>query len=1215
MIEVLVALAIFSIIALIVSTLFLGGLESLSAGDQLSRATAVTQEGLDAVRSIRDNKWTDLVNGDHGLDASGGIWVLSGTSDTVDEFTRVVTISDVERDGSGNIVATGGTVDGRTKLITVTVSWSARGGVQSTSASTYLTDWNVFDWHETNDSEFDAGNFFDTARLDTGDDAYLALLEGSSDPFQQDSGAEKLVSLEAENYHRNTSGVTDDWILRTDVANYSGDGFMRAEVDDGDDYATGYSTSSPHLEFDVNFVATGTHYIWVRGYTTSNQSDRVHVGLDGSEVSTGEDIDIALNAWEWTNDDGTNTTRTLNIASTGEHTIDVWMDEDGFAIDKIVLTTDATYIPTGTGPTESSQGGGSTPMQIVDDTQVEFDAGSYSSTVWNTDHVELTGGATSGTYSSQVYDAGETTTSWDELSWIEDLTGSEILKMEVGSATADGNFSTVNLQNTYTSPVVVPFYYESANTAVVSPRLDNITATSFDVALTSPAAAPPTPGSIVDDTQAEFDAGVYSDTQWNTDHVELDTTGISNGTGAYTSTIFDSGAAGTSWSQISWVESVPGDSVVTTTNPNFDTDTTNWTYTDWAESGGEDATGTLNPTGGNPNGWIDINVGAGKGYTVGGFWEQSFTTSVANPATATLDFDWQVTAVDTSNTFQLYAFVDSASGEPTIGQEVWSSGEISATQGWTSQTDIDVSGALGAAGTYYLKVAMWVETPSGPGAPPGPYEVGYDNVELEWLEPSGADIEFQVRSCDDAACSGETFVGPDGTTGTEYNTPAGEVLNVSNNQYFQYRATLLNTDSASTPELSSVTIDYTEPGATLASDTVHYIVMEEGAFTMPDGTLIEAELLNTTTVGYKGSWNAVSQSFANTYSSAPVVLHAVQTYNDSGWIESWVSADGSRTGLPSTTAFQIGMNGAEAVTSHAQETLGWIAIETGSGTIDGVAFEAAYTADFVRGKTNGDGCFEHDYSGTYSSAPITIADQEKMDGNDGSWGIGCSNSTTQIGLRAQEDQETDSEVGHTTETFAYVAFAAAFDYEGDGKDITFQVRSCDDAACSGESFVGPDGTSGTVFTTPSGEVIDVADNQYFQYQVSFSADDAGNSPELSSVTVDYTVTSSGGGGGGVYPNSGTFESQIFNSDSTATLWGTLFWDEDIPTNTNITVAVRSGNTATPDGTWSAWSSEFTNPDGNDLSAQNGQYLQYRVSFSTSDTAVTSSLFDITVTYK
>ncbi len=87
-------------------------------------------------------------------------------------------------------------------------------------------------------------------------------------------------------------------------------------------------------------------------------------------------------------------------------------------------------------------------------------------------------------------------------------------------------------------------------------------------------------------------------------------------------------------------------------------------------------------------------------------------------------------------------------------------------------------------------------------------------------------------------------------------------------------------------------------------------------------------------------------------------------------------------------------------------------------------------------------------------------------------------------------------------------------YKRGALKLKYQVRSCDDAACSGESFVGPDGTSndyyewGTTNSTsaPSFTLTNVPDNRYFQYKAFFESDSSTYSPELKSVTVDYTLS-------------------------------------------------------------------------------------------------------------
>jgi hypothetical protein len=403
-------------------------------------------------------------------------------------------------------------------------------------------------------------------------------------------------------------------------------------------------------------------------------------------------------------------------------------------------------------------------------------------------------------------------------------------------------------------------------------------------------------------------------------------------------------------------------------------------------------------------------------------------------------------------------------------------------------------------------------------------------------------------------------------------------------------------------------------GATLSSDTVHYIVIEEGAHTMPDGTLIEAHTLSTNQVGRKSNWNGVSQTYTNTYTADPLVLHAVQTNNDTSWIASYISRDGSRTNTPNTSGFEIAMNGSEAVSSHGTETLGWIAIETGQGTIGTTSFESEITTDSITGHSNG--CSTVNFTNSYSSSPLAIASQLKMDGNDGGWAVGCSLSSSTFGMHNEEDQVGDSERSHTAEIFGYMAFSEAFAYDATSTtDITLQVRSCNDAACSGESFTGPDGTGGTSFTTETGESPNVSANKYFQYRATLTSNSASTSPQLSSVTIDYTIpatTGGGGGGSGDYATSGTFTSQVLDSDSTSTAWIALFWNETLAANTDLTIAVRSGNSSPPSG---AWSTEYTLPNGVDISAQTGRYLQYRASFSTADNSATSILEDITVTYR
>ncbi len=178
------------------------------------------------------------------------------------------------------------------------------------------------------------------------------------------------------------------------------------------------------------------------------------------------------------------------------------------------------------------------------------------------------------------------------------------------------------------------------------------------------------------------------------------------------------------------LKDVGGTTVISTTNPGFDSGTTGWTYADWGQGGGEvNVTGARVTSGGNPGGWININFPIGNGDELGGYWRQPFTINTANPST-TVSFDWQVSAHDSTPapiTFKMLVFVDRASSAPVIGQEVWSSGEITSTSTWQSISNLDVSSKVTSTGTYYVKMAVWLETP---GSNTGPFTIGYDNILL-----------------------------------------------------------------------------------------------------------------------------------------------------------------------------------------------------------------------------------------------------------------------------------------------------------------------------------------------------------------------------------------------------------------------------------------------------------------------------------------------------
>ncbi|WP_372682406.1 GDSL-type esterase/lipase family protein [Desulfosarcina sp.] len=211
------------------------------------------------------------------------------------------------------------------------------------------------------------------------------------DGFQQDPGSQGLVSMEAEHYHAKNPFVSHNWTANPFVG-ASGPGALEATPNSGTMITSGFAPlSSPRLDFKVNFVNAGTHYVWVRGYGPDTGGDSIHVGLNGTAVTSASEIKSfnPSGAWVWSSDaygSGASAPATIDIPSTGVHTINAWMREDGFIFDKILLTTDPDFVPTGIGPPESATGG--TPLVLpyaesfdagpLDDWQFEDDAGNAS---------------------------------------------------------------------------------------------------------------------------------------------------------------------------------------------------------------------------------------------------------------------------------------------------------------------------------------------------------------------------------------------------------------------------------------------------------------------------------------------------------------------------------------------------------------------------------------------------------------------------------------------------------------------------------------------------------------------------------------------------------------------------------------------------------------------------------------------------------------------
>ena len=132
LIELLVAMSIFIMVVSVVTFLILDVYLSDRVGREQTIATFLAQEGMEAARSIRDNNWGNLTNGEYGLSLLAGKWVFAGNEEDIGDYLG---------EGKRKIIIE--EINSNRKKITSEVIWKlteARSG--QVSLVSYLTNWS-----------------------------------------------------------------------------------------------------------------------------------------------------------------------------------------------------------------------------------------------------------------------------------------------------------------------------------------------------------------------------------------------------------------------------------------------------------------------------------------------------------------------------------------------------------------------------------------------------------------------------------------------------------------------------------------------------------------------------------------------------------------------------------------------------------------------------------------------------------------------------------------------------------------------------------------------------------------------------------------------------------------------------------------------------------------------------------------------------------------
>jgi len=203
----------------------------------------------------------------------------------------------------------------------------------------------------------------------------------------------------------------------------------------------------------------------------------------------------------------------------------------------------------------------------------------------------------------------------------------------------------------------------------------------------------------------------------------------------------------------------------------------------------------------------------------------------------------------------------------------------------------------------------------------------------------------------------------------------------------------------------------------LANYTVNYVVAEAGVYDTGDIKL-EAVKVSSTVTDHDTSWLGQLSRYQQDYIS-PVVVGQVMTENDPAWSVFWAS-DGAVANPPSSTSLYVGKHVAEDnLVTRATETLGYLVVESGSGVINDVPYEAGVGSNTVEGVVEATAPYSYSLQGSYDLAIVSSAG---MHGTNGGWPIlwgAAPLAASQLDLGIDEDQINDVERDRITDQVAF----------------------------------------------------------------------------------------------------------------------------------------------------------------------------------------------------
>ena len=197
-----------------------------------------------------------------------------------------------------------------------------------------------------------------------------------------------------------------------------------------------------------------------------------------------------------------------------------------------------------------------------------------------------------------------------------------------------------------------------------------------------------------------------------------------------------------------------------------------------------------------------------------------------------------------------------------------------------------------------------------------------------------------------------------------------------------------------------------------AAETVGYVAIDRGNYTLSDGTLVEAGFFATNSAG---PLSFVQSPFVQAFNHTPVVLAAITSFNDEHAVT-------GRVDEVTTSGFSFAMQEQSSEDQvHGTEEVSYIAWEpSSSATGAAVQFEVGKTDTVVTNEP-----VVVAFANQFSRTPLIIADLQTANGPDPASLRIRNYDSTGFEVAVQEEQSDDEETIHTFESVGYLAVSQA----------------------------------------------------------------------------------------------------------------------------------------------------------------------------------------------